>query len=842
MPVLVASGLKVMEKMAGKKKITTIEELPGVGDTNASKLKEAGYDSLEIIAVSRASEIAEVAGIGEGTAAKIVIAARDALEMGYETADIVLERRKNIQKITTGSKELDTLLGGGIETMNITEGFGRFGSGKCIAKDTVVSYLNDEHFHLETIEETYNKYAAKFGEEKFEEGFVVKGIPVYVNSLTNNGLTVEKTNTIYKEKVSEIAAIKTKRGRELKVTLPHRLLVLTPQGVTWKQAGLVEAGESIAYPKIVNLPETNEMNEDDAYFLGLFTAEGTSNPLSIDTADEEMKNWLENYLQNKFRYKPTIEKRPAAEKRQAIYRILIRESASSLLGKLATSKAGGKFVPLEIFTSSEAAKKAFLAGYIDGDGYLSKAVEMTTKSKTLAEGLSYLCMLLGITTTYKTKQHPKYGRYHRLYVTGFDREKLRNLPYKFKKYSQKCNTSAHGYPITILKLIKNIYKNSLGGNRGRTRKIHGKHSIKEINETLFSTFTGSIEKKITEKTLVNTVQFLQQGAVYLQELIKETETAGSDRKKHKALIAKLPFAFNSLYSELQLTKKCIENYSTRGINPEKSKAVLEAIKIELEKRLDALQNGVEQLKIVALFNWDDVQQKQIVPYNDYVYDFVVPNGHTFIGGNLPTILHNSQLAFQLCANVQLPKEQGGLEAGALFIDTESTFRPERVVQMAKAKGLDEATVLKNIVIARAHTSDHQVLLVEKANDLIKEKNIKLVIVDSLMSCFRSEYLGRGQLAERQQKLNRHMHELQKLAELHNVAIYVTNQVMDKPDMMFGDPTTPVGGNVVAHASGVRMYLRRSKENRRIAKIVDSPHLAEGECIFIVNEDGVSDVE
>src|SRR3989338_4454979 len=104
-----------------KKKIATIEELPGVGDTTAAKLKEAGYDTLEVIAVSLASELAEVAGIGEGTAAKIVIAARDALEMGYETADVVLERRKNVQKIKTGSKELDTLLGGGIETMNITE-------------------------------------------------------------------------------------------------------------------------------------------------------------------------------------------------------------------------------------------------------------------------------------------------------------------------------------------------------------------------------------------------------------------------------------------------------------------------------------------------------------------------------------------------------------------------------------------------------------------------------------------------------------------------------------------------------------------------------------------------
>ncbi len=225
---------------------------------------------------------------------------------------------------------------------------------------------------------------------------------------------------------------------------------------------------------------------------------------------------------------------------------------------------------------------------------------------------------------------------------------------------------------------------------------------------------------------------------------------------------------------------------------------------------------------------------------------------TLLGGGIETMnitegfgrfsSGKSQLAFQLCINVQLPKEQGGLEGGALFLDTESTFRPERIAQMAQSKGLDEAAILKNITVARAHTSDHQILLVEKASEVIKEKNIKLIVIDSLMSGFRSEYVGRGKLAERQQMLNKHIHEVQKLAELHNIAVYVTNQVMDRPDIMFGDPTTPVGGNIVAHASGVRMYLRRSKENRRIAKIVDSPHLPEGECVFTVTESGIGDVE
>ncbi|MFQ5406062.1 MAG: DNA repair and recombination protein RadA [Candidatus Micrarchaeia archaeon] len=202
----------------------------------------------------------------------------------------------------------------------------------------------------------------------------------------------------------------------------------------------------------------------------------------------------------------------------------------------------------------------------------------------------------------------------------------------------------------------------------------------------------------------------------------------------------------------------------------------------------------------------------------------------------------SQIAFQLCVNVQLPKEQGGLEGSALFVDTENTFRPERIIQMAKAKGLDPVEALKKIQVARAHNSDHQMLLINKADKIIKEQNVKVVIVDSLMSAFRSDYMGRGELAPRQQNLNKHLHALQRLADLNNLAIYLTNQVMDRPDILFGDPTTPVGGNIIAHQATYRVYLRRSKEDRRIAKLVDSPNLPDGECLFSVREDGVQDTD
>ena len=203
----------------------------------------------------------------------------------------------------------------------------------------------------------------------------------------------------------------------------------------------------------------------------------------------------------------------------------------------------------------------------------------------------------------------------------------------------------------------------------------------------------------------------------------------------------------------------------------------------------------------------------------------------------------SQLGFQLAVNAQLPVEKGGLGGKVVFIDTEGTFRPERIKQIAEHVGIDPEVALKNILVARAYTSDHQMLLAEKVSDLVKKQNepIKLVIVDSVMALFRSEYTGRGTLADRQQKINKHLHLLQKLADMHNLAIYITNQVMARPDIFFGNPTAAVGGHVLAHTSTYRVYLRKSKGGKRIARLIDSPHLPEGEAVFKVTAKGILDI-
>ncbi len=200
----------------------------------------------------------------------------------------------------------------------------------------------------------------------------------------------------------------------------------------------------------------------------------------------------------------------------------------------------------------------------------------------------------------------------------------------------------------------------------------------------------------------------------------------------------------------------------------------------------------------------------------------------------------SQLAHQLAVTVQLPKEKGGLGGKSIFIDTENTFRPERIMDMAKALGLDPKKALDNVLVARAYNSDHQMLLVEKSEEFIKKNNVRVIIVDSLTSPFRADYTGRGTLANRQQKLNRHLHKLQRLADVYNLAIYVTNQVMSRPDILFGDPTAPIGGHILGHQATFRLYLRKSKGDKRIAKLIDSPCMPEGETIIKVVTDGVRD--
>ena len=227
----------------------------------------------------------------------------------------------------------------------------------------------------------------------------------------------------------------------------------------------------------------------------------------------------------------------------------------------------------------------------------------------------------------------------------------------------------------------------------------------------------------------------------------------------------------------------------------------------------------------------------------------------------------SQVTHELAVTVQLPEEHGGLEGRAVFVDSEDTFRPERIDDMVRGlsderiqaamdqreiEGTpdDEETMealveafLDKIHVAKAFNSNHQILLAEKASDIASEYDdtdwpVRMVCVDSLTAHFRAEYVGRGELAPRQQKLNKHLHDLARVANLHNAAVVVTNQVQSNPDSFFGDPTKPIGGNILGHKSTFRLYLRKSKGTKRIVRLVDAPNLPDGEAVMRVENGGL----
>ncbi len=202
----------------------------------------------------------------------------------------------------------------------------------------------------------------------------------------------------------------------------------------------------------------------------------------------------------------------------------------------------------------------------------------------------------------------------------------------------------------------------------------------------------------------------------------------------------------------------------------------------------------------------------------------------------------TQISFQLCLNVQLSIEEGGLEGKALFLDTENTFAPARVAEMAYSYTDDPRKYLQNIYVSRAYNSDHQIQLIDKADNIIEQNNIRLIIIDSMASHFRAEFPGKENLPRRQQTLMAHAEALQRLAESYKLAVITTNQILSNPDNLFSGANNlePALGFAWGHRPTHRILLRKSRGTARIARIFDSPELAEREAVYHITPQGIRD--
>ncbi|MEM5853149.1 MAG: DNA repair and recombination protein RadA [Candidatus Aenigmatarchaeota archaeon] len=719
-----------------KKKEFSLEDIPGVGEKIAEKLREVGYTDPMAIAVASPSELAAIAEIGEGQAAKIINAVREMLEIGYETADKILERRLKVAKITTGSKNLDNLLGGGVETQAITETYGQFG---CITGDSRITLADGRVIPISSIARGLNP------------GIYPINLPV----MTMNGsLKPGIATKLYIYECDKVLQITLEDGSRLSVTPNHPLLTLNG----WIEAEKLKINDSIMVAndtffskRYVKLDTKIKLNKNTRKFVkpklpkvlspdlaeligyilaeGWFETQGNRNSfsrVSISNTNNSIIKRFDYLVQKIFDIDTDHSRDEKGIKRSHINSVTVGEFLRQFEGLY--YKPREKFVPNQIFESPKHVVVKFLAAFFDSEGY--------------------------VTLDIHNRRIPV-----RKYINEIETHE-----YKLPNYSRSINLRS-----SSRKILEDI------------KLLLSKFSIKSWLSTDIKRRDGeefvSFELHITDKNSI--IKFYEEIGRYTIKL------------------------------------------------SEKIKMLMDSYKREINSTTSNF------LKIVEI--------RTVSTPDGKVYDLEVPITHNFLANGI--VSHNSgktQLAFQLAVNVQLPPEKGGLGGNVLYIDTENTFRPERIVQIARALELNPQKVLANIHVARAFNSEHQMFLVEKANEIIEEKNIKLIVIDSLTSHFRADFIGRGELAPRQQKLNKHLHMLQRLADAYNLAVYITNQVLMDPSVLFGDPVRASGGAILAHMATYRIYLRRGKENMRIARLVDSPGLPEGEAVFKITEEGIKD--
>lgn len=722
--------------------IHNIEDLPGIGKTTAEKLKAAGLADLMAVAVAHPATLVELVGITKQTALKAIQAARMQIQIGFKTGEEFFKERENTDRISTSSKELNKLLGGGVETKAITEAFGEFG---CLTADANITLADGGLIKIGDIARNYP--------------IGVHDVALPVTTWFNNKLTQTFSNKLYIYKCDDVLKLVLADGREISATPNHPFM--TPDG--WKNVGELKIGDWLAvewdgnfakdYVKLnrrislhkqafkareAELPEI--LNDDLAELIGYLLAEGWHEyasktggvvRVSFSSTTESMLCRWEELSEKLFGIRAAYKGKKGNTKILSINSVIVGEFLKQFAGLYELAR--NKRIPRQMMLSPKEVIVRFLAAFYDGEGYVR---------------------------------------------------------------------------LDFGKRFRNIKWNTQSG--AKSKLYHTSNNTRDI------------ALRSASKELLKDVQLL-----LAKFGIKSWLTKDMLKRKEKEFVCYKLHVTNK--HDLQLFYENIGKHTLR---------LKDKIKFALSNYTKTMAVAPRKYLAIRNIEWTKTPDGK-------VYDLEIPQTHSFLANNI--VSHNSgksQLGFQLAVNAQLPKEQGGIGGNVIFIDTEGTFRPERVVQLAKAAGLDPVVVLQNIKVARAYSSDHQMLLAEKIDELIRTEklNIKLIIVDSLTSLFRAEYSGRGTLADRQQRLNKHMHLLQKLADVHNLAIFVTNQVMANPAIFFGNPTQAIGGHIVGHAATYRLYLRKSKGVRRIARLIDSPHLPEGEAVFTVTTDGVKDEE
>jgi DNA repair protein RAD51 len=314
--------------------------------------------------------------------------------------------------------------------------------------------------------------------------------------------------------------------------------------------------------------------------------------------------------------------------------------------------------------------------------------------------------------------------------------------------------------------------------------------------------------------------------------INELENHGISASDIKKLLTGNFFTVESLTMTPRKTLLAV-----KGISDAKADKIMEAVKKVIPAGFTtATEYGVKRQNVVKI----STGSKEL----DKLLDGGIESQSiTEIFGEFRT--GKTQICHTMCVTCQLPKKLGGGGGKVMYIDTEGTFRPERIAPIAERYGADPSEVSDNITFARAYTSDHQESLLGQACQLLSQDKFSLIIVDSATSLYRTDYSGRGELSARQMKIATFLRALLKLADEFNVAVVITNQVVAQVDgasMFVADPKKPIGGNIVGHMSTTRLSLRKGRGEQRVCKVYDSPSLPESEAVFGIYGDGINDAK
>ena len=335
---------------------------------------------------------------------------------------------------------------------------------------------------------------------------------------------------------------------------------------------------------------------------------------------------------------------------------------------------------------------------------------------------------------------------------------------------------------------------------------------------------------MTHETVLFLASFVTQLVVSYQtlDILQEHGIAANDIQKLNQA------GFHTVESVAHATARKLQD--VKGISEAKVAKLKEIVKTMVPMDFKTAADALEDRKSMVTLTTGSTELDKLLEGG------IETGSITEVFGEFRT--GKTQLAHTLCITCQMAVTDGGAEGKAIYIDTEGSFRPNRLQAVAERYGLDPAAALENVAYARAHNSEHQMELLTMAAALMSQDRYALLVVDSATALYRTDYQGRGELSERQMQMAQFLRQLTRLAEEFGVAVFITNQVVANPDgMSFAkDSTKPIGGNIIAHASTTRLRLRKGRGENRICTVFDSPTLPEADAQFAVGAAGICDCQ